>query len=141
VSLQVVALVVPIGVAVVSGAFAYTQARKIADRNARLETRKIDLSEYESLNRALRDEIDKLRADRIEDANQFREEITRVSAEIRNLEERARQEHRRVVELEQMMSRQVSWSQRVLSILREPEVARLLAAGAVVIPPPPADHR
>jgi flagellar motility protein MotE (MotC chaperone) len=140
VTLQVVALVVPIVVAVVSGAFAYMQARKIADRNARLETRKIDLAEYESLNRALREEIDKLRTDRIEDANQFREEITRVSAEIRNLEERARQEHRRVVELEQMMGRQVAWSQRVLSILREPEVARLLAAGAVVIPPPP-DHR
>jgi flagellar motility protein MotE (MotC chaperone) len=90
VSLQVVALVVPIVVAVVSGAFAYVQARKIADRNASLETRKIDLSEYESLNRALRDEIDKLRTDRVEDANRHREEIARISSEIRDLEERAR---------------------------------------------------
>jgi hypothetical protein len=42
-----------------------------------------------------------------------------------------------------MMGRLVSWSQRVLSILRQPDVAGLLAAGAVVIPPPPPDldHR
>jgi flagellar motility protein MotE (MotC chaperone) len=143
VSLQVVALVVPIVVAVVSGAFAYVQARKIADRNASLETRKIDLSEYESLNRALRDEIDKLRTDRVEDANRHREEIARISSEIRDLEERARSEHRRLAELEQKMGRLVSWSQRVLSILRQPDVAGLLAAGAVTIPPPPPDldHR
>lgn len=134
-----VAMAVPIVVAVVSGAFAYLQARKIADRNASMESRKIDLSEYESLNHALRDEIEKLRGDRIEDSSRHQQEIQKIAQQIRELELRMTNERQRMAEMEQKLRRLASWARTTIGILREPDVARLLAAGAVTIPPPPVD--
>jgi hypothetical protein len=144
----VIAAGVPIIVALVGGFFGFRQAIKVADRNAKAEaaraekaakaetakakteakteSERLNLETYESLNRALMAEIDRLRADHVEDRQQ-------LTARLAENTEACEQVRLRLV-------RVTAWTEAVLRILQHPAIAATVAEHRIEIPPPPVEE-
>lgn len=134
---DVIVLAVPIIVAIASGAFAYLTARKVAEKNAAVEhertveeTRQTDATMMSNLNQALQSEITKLRSDRDEDEKWHKREILDLKRQVANTREQCEDQ-------EQELRALAAWARTVVGILRRPDVAALLSAGAIAIPAPP----
>ena len=130
-------LLVPCVVAIGGGWLAYRQAIRVADRTASTEGRKIDLAEMEMLNRSLNSEVVRLRTQRDEDEKRVAARVLEFEERLDALEARTREENERIGELEQLIEKHVQWARTVIDILRQPNVAALLQANAVIIPDPP----
>lgn len=131
------AILVPIVVALVTGFFAYRQATKVAERNAkveadraRTENRKASLEEYAALNDALREEIGRLRDDRREDREAHARDLARVTNELTTVQ-------RACADQADDLHLLSVWARTVVTTLRHPDVAQALAEREVEIPPLP----
>jgi hypothetical protein len=122
-----VTILVPVMVALISGLYAYLQTRK----SSSVEGGKLNLSGYESLNRSQAAEIDRLRADRLEDQE-------RSSARISELERRLNQVTSDCETVKDRFSDLMSWARQVTRIFNDPNISRILAANDVHLPPPPS---
>lgn len=136
---DVALLSIPIIVSLISGAFAFFTASRVAKKNASAEHdrvvaehRQTDSEMMANLNSALQSEISKLRADRDEDEKKHHLEIRQIEIKNKRLEDRCSRQ-------EDDFRSLVLWARTVVGILRRPDVAGLLAAGAIEIPAPPSD--
>lgn len=127
---QLLSVVAPILVAAIGGLFGYRQAVKVADRSSTVEGRKLTLAEYEALNRGLKEEIDRLRADRQEDEQQFDRRIERLEMRIDRLDTQRS-------EAAESLNRLIGWGRQVVAVIRRPDVAAALLNLGVDIPSPP----
>jgi hypothetical protein len=119
-----VTILVPVMVALISGLYAYLQTRK----SSSVEGGKLNLSGYESLNRSQAAEIDRLRADRLEDQE-------RSSARISELERRLNQVTSDCETVKDRFSDLMSWARQVTRIFNDPNISRILAANDVHLHP------
>lgn len=161
---ELLTMIVPIIVAVISGGFAYKQARKVAERNAKVEAERIAAAAkveaeriaaaakveaervanenrlenrkgWESLNRDLVNEIDRLRDDRREDQDKYREDLHGLASELNEVRTKClvQGDHLRSLE---------SWARAVVDILSRPAVMAVLEAQNLHVPTmPPIDWR
>lgn len=150
---ELLTMIVPIIVAVISGGFAYKQARKVAERNAKAEAEGIAAAAkveaervanenrlenrkgWESLNRDLVNEIDRLRDDRREDQDKYREDLHGLASELNEVRTKClvQGDHLRSLE---------SWARAVVDILSRPAVMAVLEAQNLHVPTmPPIDWR
>jgi hypothetical protein len=127
---QLLSVAAPVLVAVVGGLFGYRQAVKVADRSSTVEGRKLTLAEYESLNKGLREEIERLRSDRGEDEERFEKRIGGLETRTQRLESQ------RAV-AEQSLALLIGWARMALGVLSRPEVAAALRQVGAHIPAPP----
>jgi hypothetical protein len=124
---DLVTILVPVLVAVVSGLYAYLQTRKTSN----VEDRKLDLSGYESLNKSQAAEIDRLRADRLEDQAAHRSEIEELRAKLATANRKAMVRAERLDDL-------MAWGRQVSRILNDPGIRRILGATDLHVPPMPS---
>jgi hypothetical protein len=127
----------PIVVALIAAGFAYRQATKVAERNAKVETeraaaenRRASTAEYAALTATLMEEINRLRADRREDQDEHAVEMGRVQAEMSAVQTACADQ----ADDFRLLS---TWARTVLGQVRRPEVAAVLAEHQVEIPPLP----
>lgn len=139
--LQILSIAVPLLVALVGGVFGYRSQARQADRSGDVEGRRLTLAEYEALNKSLAVEIERIRGDRQEDEARFERRIGNLEDRLERLEHERREAGTLADRTERALSRRidqhVTWERKVLRILRLPNVAELLAADAIRIPPPP----
>jgi len=117
----------PVVVAIIASTFAYRQAVKVSQVVARTEGRKSDLAEYEALNKAQAAELERERKYRQEDGQRYAERIARLET--------------RVMAGEQADERWMLWGEEIVSILRRPRVAAILADEGVTVPATPMEPR
>lgn len=134
------AIIVPILVSLCGGAFSYWQARKVADRNAevarentRIEQSKVDVSSFQALNEALREEIERLRNDRAEDQKRHAQELSGVSQKLATLEQECEKQ-------KFSQARMRAWARTVVLALNDPSISALLSERRISIPAPPIEE-
>lgn len=130
---DIVTILVPVMVALISGLYAYLQTRK----SSSVEDGKLSLAGYESLNKSQATEIDRIRADREEDRKNFHDERIRDRAEIDELKQRLREVTRKSEQQSDRFNDLVRWTRQITRIFNDPGLIRILAASDVHIPPPP----
>jgi len=123
---DIVTILVPVLVALVSGLYAYMQTRKTSS----VEDRKLDLTGYESLNKSQAAEIDRLRADRIEDKDAHRVELEELKKRLAEVRQKCTTQQQRFDDL-------MAWTRQMTRILNDPGIIRILSATDMHVPPPP----
>lgn len=118
-----ITILVPVMVAIVSGLWAYLQVRK----NSSVESRKVDLSGYESLNKSQAAEIERLSKEHLNDE----EEIKKLRAELNTVRDKCDDTTFKFNQL-------ARWSRHVSRIMSDPGIVRIMAASDVHMPPAPS---
>lgn len=130
---DIITILVPIMVALITGAYAYLQTRKTSG----MEGQKLNLTSYESLNKSQASEIERLREDRAEDRKLFEEERAEDRRQIEELRQRLTTVTEKCDSTTEKFNDLVRWTRQVTRVLNDPGVVRILAATDVHVPPPP----
>jgi heme/copper-type cytochrome/quinol oxidase subunit 2 len=131
---EILQIVVPIIITTIGGFFTYWRFTRNQRRVSDTEDRRINLSGFEGLNKALADEIRRIGKARDDEERRHQKEM-----EERDAEHRAEISELRT-QVEAMRAQLIAltkWGQAVVRVLRQPDVARLLSASAIEIPAPP----
>lgn len=144
-NLQVAAIASPIIVAVVGAYFGYRRVVREGEQRRGVEERSANLAELQAVNKALHEEIERVRADYLEDREEFRafrEEFDNLHAEMRWLRRDRADQIRRdaawhnfgaaiVLWIETWMPQAIAMGLRVTDPPKPPNMPQLVPADAI----------